>query len=111
MREFIKLKSLTEVDDLVVGNLLSLVYISRVDCSVCHGLKPQVARLLEKYPLIAVGEVDADEVPEIAGAFNIFTVPVLILFVEGKEYLREARIVHMQLLEERLDKVYEGVIF
>ncbi|GAA0595279.1 hypothetical protein GCM10009001_09240 [Virgibacillus siamensis] len=61
---------------------------------------------MEKYPKIAMGSVNAQEVTEIAGMYSIFTAPVLLLFVDGKEFLREARIVHLDLLEEKIDKIH-----
>ncbi|MFD2751521.1 thioredoxin family protein [Virgibacillus siamensis] len=85
---------------------LSFLYITIPNCSVCHGLKPQVQELMEKYPKIAMGSVNAQEVTEIAGMYSIFTAPVLLLFVDGKEFLREARIVHLDLLEEKIDKIH-----
>ncbi|MBN6205452.1 hypothetical protein JYK21_03220 [Ralstonia pickettii] len=45
----------------------------------------------------------------VAGRFSIFTIPVLLLFVENKEYVREARIVHMDLFKEKIDKIYQNV--
>lgn len=89
---------------------LSFLYISRPNCSVCHGLLPQVRALMGKYPEIKLGHINAEAVEEVAGRFSIFTVPVLLLFVDGKEYVREARIVHMDLFEEKLDKIYENVV-
>lgn len=65
---------------------------------------------MEKYPNIALGHVNVDTVEEIVGRFNIFTAPVLLLFVNGKEYIREARIVHMDLFEQKIDKIYENVV-
>ena len=61
------------------------------------------------YPEIKPGHINAAEVPEVAGAFSVFTAPVLLLFVEGKEYIREARIVQLDLFEEKIDKIYENV--
>lgn len=100
------LSNLDAIDDFIKKNKLAFLYISRPDCAVCHGLKPQVQKLMEKYPKIQLGHVNADEVESVAGRFSIFTVPVLLLFVEGKEYIREARIVHMDLLNEKINKIY-----
>lgn len=98
------------IDQFLENNELTFIYISREDCSVCHGLLPQVEQVFRKYPEVKCGIIDADEVPGIAGKFSIFTVPVLLLFVEGKEYLREARIVHMQPFEEKVKRIYENVV-
>jgi thiol-disulfide isomerase/thioredoxin len=110
MREFKDLTSLDMVDTFIQGSELSFLYISKNNCSVCHALLPQVQKLMEKYPNITLGHISVDTVEEIAGRFNIFTVPVLLLFVNGKEYIREARMVHMDLLEQKIDKIYENVV-
>lgn len=109
MKEFNTLTTRQEVDSFINDHELSFLFISRPNCSVCQGLLPQVKALMENYPYIHLGYINAEEVTEVAGQFSIFTVPVLLLFVEGKEYIREARIVHLQLLEEKIDKIYKHV--
>lgn len=109
MKEFNELTTIDMVEDFIYDHALSFLYISQPNCSVCHGLLPQVQALMMNYPNIHLGHINATEVKEVAGRFSIFTVPVLLLFVEGKEYIREARIVHMQLLEEKLDKIYKNI--
>ncbi|MGM8211345.1 thioredoxin family protein [Virgibacillus sp. W0430] len=109
MNMFKQLSSLEKVEKFISDHTLAFLYISKPNCSVCHGLLPQVQNLLKKYPDIQTAQVNTAELEAIAGRFSIFTVPVLLLFVEGKEYIREARIVHMQQLEERIDKIYENI--
>ncbi|MDY0393274.1 thioredoxin family protein [Virgibacillus halophilus] len=109
MRHLEQLNTLEKIDSFIAENQMSFIYITQPNCSVCHGLLPQIQELMERYPKIKLGKVDAASVPAIAGKFSVFTVPVLILFIEGKEYLREARIVHLDLLEEKLNRVYENV--
>ncbi|MYL61269.1 thioredoxin [Virgibacillus halodenitrificans] len=110
MRKFDHLQSLEETEQFITQHPFTFIYISSPNCSVCHGLKPQVQELMNKYPEIKIAHIDTQQVPEIAGRFSIFTVPVLLLLIEGKEYLREARIVHMDLLEEKLDKIYKNMV-
>ncbi|HAM81550.1 thioredoxin family protein [Ornithinibacillus bavariensis] len=110
MREFIELKTLQEIDTFIAEKKLAFLYISRPNCSVCHGLFPQVKELMVKYPKISLGHIDASVVEAVAGRFSIFTVPVLLLFVEGKEYIREARIVHLDLMEDKIKKIYNNVV-
>jgi len=106
MREFKELTNMEAIESFIEENSLAFLFISRPDCSVCHGLFPQVQALMENYPRIATAHINAETPKEIAGRFSIFTVPVLLLFVDGREYLREARIVHMDLFEEKLKKIY-----
>lgn len=110
MREFTDLSSIDQIDLFIEQNKLAFLFISRTDCSVCHGLKPQVQKLMEKFPKIQLRHIDAEEVEAVAGRFSIFTVPVLLLFVEGKEYVREARMVHMDLFEEKIRKIYKNLL-
>ena|SRR5690625_1701113 len=110
MRQFADLGTIEEISDFINTHQLSFLYISRSNCSVCHGLLPQVQQIMEKYPEIKLGHIDADQVMEVAGHFSVFTVPVLLLFVDGKEYVREARIVHMDLFDQKISKIYENII-
>lgn len=109
MREFEELTSLHDIDAFLKEHQLAFLYISRTNCSVCHALLPQVKQLMTAYPEIQLGHINADHVEAVAGKFSIFTIPVLLLFIEGKEYVREARIVHMDLFKEKIDKIYQNV--
>ncbi|MGN1400989.1 MAG: thioredoxin family protein [Bacillus sp. (in: firmicutes)] len=105
----IELKSLTLVEKFIKDHPFSFVYISRTNCGVCHALLPQLKKLLEEFPSIQLGYINADDLEEIAGYFSIFTVPALLLFVDGKEMIREARFVHMQVLQEKISKIYDMI--
>lgn len=63
---------------------------------------------MNDFPNIRTRLANAEEIPEIAGHFSIFTVPVLILFANGKEMLREARFVHVEEYRNKVSRIYEG---
>lgn len=107
MSSFQQLLTIEEVDAFIAENTLSFLYISQPNCSVCHGLLPQVEQLLTKFPFIKTGHIHSNKLPAIAGHLSIFTVPVLLLFVEGKEFVREARIVHLDQLEDKIHSIYK----
>ena len=108
MEFFERLPTLEEAEQLIEGNNVAFLYISQENCSVCHGLKPQVKKVMDQYPKIQAAEIRTDDVPEVAGKFHIFTVPVLLLFVDGKEYHREARSVYMQKFDKKIKELYEN---
>lgn len=110
MREFIELTSVDTIQHFINEHPLSFIYISRTNCSVCHSLLPQVREVMADFPEIQLGSVNADDVEDVAGYFSIFTVPVLLLFVEGKEYVREARFVPIEPFKEKIEKIYQGYI-
>lgn len=106
-----KADNLITVHSFLKDHELSLLYISRENCSVCHSLLPQVERLLEKYPEVSAMQVEAEFIPEVSGEFTVFTVPAVIVFVEGKEIGRKARFVPEAELESLLmkSKRYLGI--
>ncbi|MCY8072611.1 thioredoxin family protein [Bacillus inaquosorum] len=107
MKEMTKLHSLDSIENIIKQHQFSFLYISRPGCTVCHAVLPQLRILLEQFPNIKLGHINADDVEEVAGRFSVFTVPVLLLFIDGTEFLREARFVHFEQLEERLKRVYQ----
>lgn len=109
MKSFVKLTTLEEVNKFVENNELAFLYFTTPACSVCHGLQPQIESILKQYPDIKAAEIDSTIVPEAAGQYSVFAAPVLLLFVAGKEYIREARIVHTEQLNQQLSRIYENV--
>src|SRR5690625_2915543 len=110
MNTFQELNKMEEIDHFIEHNRLAFLYITQPNCSVCHGLEPQRVNILDKYPNIQSRKVNASKIPEVAGRFSVFTAPVLLLFVDGKEYIREARIVQTELFEIMLARVYENMV-
>ncbi|WP_070120340.1 thioredoxin family protein [Bacillus marinisedimentorum] len=106
----IDLKNVAETDHFIQENQLSFLYVSHPQCGVCQALLPKVKQLLGQYPEIKSAYVNTHEIPDIAGKLEIFTVPVLLLFVDGKEYMRKARFVSVDELDQELNKIYSLVM-
>lgn len=109
MEPFKELQNMNEIEAFVLNHKLAFLFISKPNCSVCHSLLPQIKAVMKQYPQIKTACVNTDHVPEIAGRYNIFTVPVLILFYQGKEYLREARFVRIAPFNEKIKRIVDGV--
>lgn len=100
-----QVKSIDEITTLIASNSFCLIYVSRKDCSVCHSLLPQIDHVLKQFPAVKAIHVDADIVPEVASEFTIFTVPALLVFVNQKEVIRQARFIPIKQLRTQLNKV------
>lgn len=83
-----------------------LLYVSGRSCGVCRALEGKLDALLEAYPGISAAKIEADDAPELAAACGIFSVPALILFIEGKETMREAGIVSLDRVEQKIARYY-----
>ena len=110
MKPFTELTTLQAINECIERHQLVFLYFTTPNCSVCHGLLPQIERILARYPHIRTARIDASIAREAAGQFSIFTAPVLLLFVDGKEYIREARIVHTAQLDKQIARIYENVV-
>ena len=98
------LESLQEIIKTEVGVLL---YFSGEHCNVCHALRPKFQELFEaEFPQIKQIYLDAHENLEISVHFAVFSVPTMIVFLDGKEFAREGRAVSLHKLTEQIKRPY-----
>lgn len=102
---FKNITSLTKMEEIINNETFAFFYITQPNCSVCHGLQPQIEQIMEKFPKIKTYHIDALAVPEISGQYSLFSAPVLLLYVDGKETIREARFVQTEKLTQNLEKI------
>ncbi len=96
------------LEELIASKLGVMLYFSGESCNVCHALRPKVKELFgTNFPLIEQVFLDAHENLEIAVKYQVFSVPTLIVFLDGKEFIREGRNMSLVQLEEKLDRVYK----
>lgn len=95
------------LDNLIENEEMLLVYFGNETCSICVDMKPKVMEILNKYPKIKAVEVKIDENLQIARKHNIFTIPGILLFIDGKETIREARYISMEDIENRIYRYYD----
>jgi thioredoxin-like negative regulator of GroEL len=102
-----KLYTKESIENLIKENEIVLIYFGNITCGVCNVLKPKVEKVLSNYPKIKSIEVDVEKSLEISSQFNIFTIPAILVFIEGKETIREARYLSMEDLENKMMRYYE----
>ncbi len=99
-----KLDNLKEIIRDEVGVLL---YFSGENCNVCHALKPKFKELFDStFPKIRQIYIDAEQNPLISAHFRVFSVPTMLVFLDGKEFIREGRAVSLYQLKNKLLRPY-----
>jgi thiol-disulfide isomerase/thioredoxin len=84
-----------------------LFYFSTPACGVCKSIKPKVISLVqEHFPLLKLYYIDTEAVPEARGQFSLYSVPVVLVFFQGREYIREARNFGIMELGAKIDRYY-----
>ncbi|WP_340140105.1 thioredoxin family protein [Jeotgalibacillus soli] len=81
----------------ISAKALSVGYFMQPNCSVCHALLPKVKELVKELD-VEMKVVNLKGSEEVFGQYQIFTTPVVIISVEGKEVERHARFVQMEKL-------------
>ena len=94
------------LDKLINEEEMLLVYFGNETCSICVDMKPKVLEILKKYPKIKAVEVTVDDSLKIARKHNIFTIPGILLFIDSKETIREARYISLEDIDDRISRYY-----
>jgi len=102
-----KIDSIEIIDKLLKTNDMLLLYLGSTSCDVCNIIKPKVEEILTKYPKIKGINIELENSVKISSFYNIFTIPAVILFVDGKETIREARFINLQDLESKISRYYD----
>ena len=66
--------------------------------------------MIDRYPNIWAVKVDVQNVSELTVSYHIFSASVVMLFVQGKETVREAGIISVIKLEEKISR-YDALLY
>lgn len=84
-----------------------MIYFSGENCGVCDALKPKIKEVIEtNFPRIEQVYIKTQENIEIASQVGVFSVPTIIIYLDGKEFLREGRNVSIVEFAAKLSRPY-----
>lgn len=84
-----------------------LLYFSGENCNVCHALRPKFQELFStEFPLIEQIYLDAHQHADISAHYGVFSIPTMLVFLDGREFIREGRAVSLHKLQEQLSRPY-----
>ncbi|MDP1785184.1 MAG: thioredoxin family protein [Sulfuricurvum sp.] len=80
------------IQELLNKNDAVILYFSAPTCGVCHALKPKLTEaLINEFPTFIIESIDISEKPEIGSHFSVFTIPTVLIYLQGGEFLRKSR--------------------
>lgn len=104
---FNSIKSFEELNETIKSEEGVVVYFSHEECNVCKVLKPKVAELIQdEFPKLKMVYSDTVKVPEAAGQNRVFAVPTIIVFLDGREYVRASRNISVDELQRQIQRPY-----
>ena len=99
--------SLGSLQEIIDSEVACLLYFSSPSCSVCHVLRPKIMQKVdEQFPKIKTLHVDLSLTPEIGAQFQVLAAPTVILFLEGKEFIRKYRTMSVDGLMQEIQRPY-----
>jgi len=99
--------TLEELQQILREEVGVLLYFSGENCNVCHALRPKFKEAFDThFPLLKQIYLDAHENIEISSHYQVFSIPTMIVFLDGREFAREGRNVSMHQLISRLERPY-----
>lgn len=101
-----KLHNEKEIEELIKNNAMAVAYFTGNSCSACEVIKVKIEEILKRFPRILGGEVNGEENISLAIKYDVYSVPVFILFIEGRESIRIGRNVDLLDLEKSIGRYY-----
>lgn len=90
------------------NNEALMVYFSGNDCGVCQVLKPKIETLFkEKFPKVKQVYISAEIFRDTAAQYNVLSIPTILVYFEGKEFLRESRLISVPDVETKISRTYD----
>ena len=102
------MNDLTTIETTISAHPAVMLYFSAPTCNVCHALKPKLVEAISSnFEAMKIISVDISETPEIASHFSVFAIPTLIVFLDGREFLRKSRHMSVGEVVEEIRRPYE----
>ena len=71
-------------DEIISGERPVLLDFYAEWCGPCRMVSPVIEEIAREHPEYAVGKINVDDEPELAGKYGVFSIPTLIAMKEGK---------------------------
>jgi thioredoxin-like negative regulator of GroEL len=106
-----RIKSVEAFEEALAEHPALLVYFSSPTCNVCHALKPKVfAAAAQRYEKMVCLEVDISLTPEVGAKLNVLAAPTVVIFLDGREFVRKSRAFSVDGLLDEIERPY-GIFF
>ena len=105
----IKLETIEDIKNAVHKNQMTIIYFTGNSCGACEVIKHKIENFLENYPKIKSYEINGEENLKVAYKYSVFSMPVFLLFIEGKESIRTGKHVDLLSLERSIDRYYNMI--
>lgn len=99
--------SINELQETINQQLAILIYFQNDNCPPCRSLRPKVETMTQAdFPKMKLIFIDSFKNPELTAYFGVFAHPTLLIFFDGKEYIRSSKYVSTLELKSKIQRPY-----
>ena len=102
------MQTIENIEKIIEENIAIMLYFSAPTCNVCHALKPKLLEALDKnFKEFRVESIDISVEENIAPHYGVFAIPTVLVFLDGKEFLRKSRHMSVDEVIKEIQRPYE----
>lgn len=101
------MNDIKKINSNIKENEMVILYFSNNVCDACEVIREKVGLILKDYSNVIIIDIDVEKQSELSAMYNVFSSPLLILFVNGKETIRVGRNVDFLELEKNIKRYYD----
>ncbi len=102
------MNTIETLQETIKENMAVMIYFSAPSCNVCHALKPKLLEAIEhNFEKFTIISVDISKEQEIAAHYSVFAIPTVLVFLEGREFLRKSRHMSVEEVIREIKRPYE----
>ena len=97
-----------DLDDIIEQEEAVIIYFYNDNCAPCISLRPKVWALVKnEFPKINFYLINSEKHPELTAHHSVFANPTLLVFFDGKEFIRKSKYVSIPELSQSIQRVYD----
>lgn len=99
-----------DIESLITEKTAVLLYFFNDNCAPCKILRPKIQELVQdEFPNIEFRLINAEQFPATSAQYGVFSSPTLLVYFEGKEYIRESKNISISELHDKIERIYRMV--
>jgi len=102
------MKNIEDIQNTIKTKSAVMVYFSAPTCNVCHALKPKLFETIdENFSEFEIISIDISTCQDVSAHFGVFSIPSVLVFLDGKEFLRKSRYMSVEEIVKEIRRPYE----
>ena len=101
------MQTIETIEKTIQDNIAVMLYFSAPTCNVCHALKPKLLEAItSNFKEFRIISIDVSVEQETAAHFNVFAIPTVLIFLDGREFIRKSRHMSVDEVVREIERPY-----